>query len=213
MSGKLTIHDIARLAGVSSATVSRVLNHKPDVDPLTRERILHLIEEYGFVPDLFASRLGSRSSSKNPSFFASFPADFLWGAATSAYQIEGAAHEDGRADSIWDTFPGDEGDGAMMRGETAEVAADHYHHMEEDVALMANLNLNAYRFSLSWPRILPQGTGMVNARGLDFYDRLVDALLARGISPVATLYHWDLPLALHERGGWLRRETAEAFAD
>ncbi len=206
MSGKPTIRDIARLAGVSTATVSRVLNNKPDVDPLTRERVLQLIQEQGFVPDLFAAHMGSRPSSRNRPSLASFPADFLWGVATSAYQIEGATHEDGRADSIWDAF-------IDREGETAEVAADHYHRMQEDVDLMAELNLNAYRFSLSWPRILPQGSRTVNSRGLDFYDRLVDALLARGICPVATLYHWDLPLALHERGGWLKRETAEAFAN
>lgn len=211
MSRKPTIRDIARLAGVSSATVSRVLNHKPDVDPLTRERVLQLIEEHSFVPDLLATQLASRPFTRNRPFPASFPAGFLWGATTSAYQIEGATHEDGRADSIWDTFVRREG--ATERGETAEVAADHYHRMQEDVALMAELNLNAYRFSLSWSRILPQGTGTVNARGLDFYDRLVDALLARGICPVATLYHWDLPMTLHEKGGWLARETAHAFAD
>lgn len=142
---------------------------------------------------------------------ASFPPDFLWGAATSAYQIEGAAHEDGRGLSVWDRFvtlPG-----AIYQGQTGEVAADHYHHMEEDVALMAQLNLNAYRFSLAWPRILPQGAGAVNERGLDFYDRLVDTLLAHGIRPLATLYHWDLPLAMQDRGGWLSRDTAYAFAD
>jgi len=211
MPGKPTIRDIAQLAGVSIATVSRVLNRKPDVDPQTRERVIRLVEEHGFVPYLFAAQMGSRPSTKNRPFLASFPADFLWGAATSAYQIEGATHEDGRADSIWDTFSSMPG--ATLRGETAQVAADHYHRMQQDVALMAELNLSAYRFSLSWSRILPQGTGTVNARGLDFYDRLVDALLARGISPVATLYHWDLPLALHEKGGWLTRETAHAFAD
>jgi beta-glucosidase len=140
-----------------------------------------------------------------------FPPDFLWGAATSAYQIEGAAHEDGRAPSVWDRFAAMPG--TTYQGETGEVAADHYHHMEDDVALMARLNLNAYRFSLSWPRILPQGTGVVNERGLDFYDRLVDALLARGIRPLATLYHWDLPVTLEDRGGWLNRDTAYAFAD
>ena len=142
---------------------------------------------------------------------AAFPPDFLWGAATSAYQIEGAVHEDGRAPSMWDRFAAIPG--ATYQGQTGEVAADHYHHMEEDVALMAELNLNAYRFSLSWPRILPQGTGAVNERGLDFYDRLVDALLAKGICPLATLYHWDLPIALQDRGGWLVRDTAYAFAD
>jgi beta-glucosidase len=142
---------------------------------------------------------------------ATFPTDFLWGAATSAYQIEGATHEDGRALSVWDRFAAIPG--TTYQGETGEIAADHYHRMEEDVALMAELNLNAYRFSLSWPRILPQGTGGVNERGLDFYDRLVDALLARGIRPLATLYHWDLPVALQDRGGWLVRDTAYAFAE
>ena len=142
---------------------------------------------------------------------AAFPPDFLWGAATSAYQIEGAVHEDGRAPSVWDRFAAMPG--ATYKGQTGEIAADHYHRMEEDVALLAELNLNAYRFSLSWPRILPQGTGAVNERGLDFYDRLVDALLARGIQPLATLYHWDLPVALQDRGGWLNRETVSAFAD
>jgi beta-glucosidase len=140
-----------------------------------------------------------------------FPPDFLWGAATSAYQIEGAVHEDGRAPSMWDRFAAMPG--ATYQGETGEIAADHYHRMEEDVALLAELNLNAYRFSLSWPRILPQGTGAVNERGLDFYDRLVDTLLARGIRPLATLYHWDLPATLLDRGGWLVRDTAYAFAD
>src|SRR6202162_4414260 len=142
---------------------------------------------------------------------AACPPDFLWGAATSAYQIEGAVHEDGRAPSMWDRFAAIPA--ATYQGETGEIAADHYHRMEEDVALLADLNLNAYRFSLSWPRILPQGTGAVNERGLDFYDRLVDALLARGIQPLATLYHWDLPVTLQDRGGWLVRDTAYAFAD
>jgi len=140
-----------------------------------------------------------------------FPPDFLWGAGTSAYQIEGATHEDGRGLSVWDRFVAIPG--TTYRGETGEIAADHYHRMEEDVAIMAELNLSAYRFSLSWPRIVPQGTGAVNERGLDFYDRLVDALLAHGISPVATLYHWDLPVALQDKGGWLNRDTAYAFAD
>ncbi|HLH61984.1 MAG TPA: GH1 family beta-glucosidase [Ktedonobacteraceae bacterium] len=140
-----------------------------------------------------------------------FPADFLWGAASSAYQVEGATREDGRSMSIWDRFvtiPG-----AIYEGQTGDIAADHYHLMEQDVALMARLGLSAYRFSIAWPRILPDGTGSVNAKGLDFYDRLVDALLARGIQPLATLHHWDLPLALQERGGWLKRDTAYAFAD
>jgi beta-glucosidase len=156
--------------------------------------------------------MSSPAESMQPSELAgAFPPGFLWGAATSAYQIEGAVHEDGRGQSVWDRFvviPG-----ATYQGQTGEIAADHYHRMREDVALMAELNLNAYRFSLSWPRILPQGSGAVNQRGLDFYDRLVDTLLARGIRPLATLYHWDLPVALQDRGGWLARDTAYAFAE
>ena len=217
MSEKLTIRDIARIAGVSPATVSRVLNNNPRVDLEIRERILRLVEELHFVPDLTARQLGSRPSHKrrpspeNQSLRAAFPPDFLWGASTSAYQIEGATSEDGRGPSIWDAFA--RRPGATFQGETGDCAADHYHRVKEDVALMAALNLRAYRFSLSWSRILPQGAGAVNTPGLDFYDRLVDLLLERQIRPVATLYHWDLPLALQERGGWKARETAEAFAD
>lgn len=209
MAEKLTIRDIARLVGVSQATVSRVLNQKPDVDPLTRDRILNIVNTYGFVPNLSATQLAGGRAGKKAQ--PTFPADFLWGAATSAYQIEGATHEDGRGPCIWDAFSAQEG--AIYQGDTARKAADHYHHMLEDVGLMASLKLNAYRFSISWSRILPQGWGQVNWRGLDFYDRLVDELLARQICPVATLYHWDLPLALQQRGGWPQRETALAFAD
>ena len=140
-----------------------------------------------------------------------FPSDFLWGAATSAYQIEGATREDGRGPSIWDVFVAEPGH--IHLNQNGEVAADHYHRSDQDVALMAELGLNAYRFSIAWPRVLPEGTGAVNAAGLDFYDRLVDQLLARGIAPVATLYHWDLPLALYQAGGWRSRDTAAAFAD
>ncbi|GAC1696276.1 MAG: GH1 family beta-glucosidase [Ktedonobacteraceae bacterium] len=142
---------------------------------------------------------------------SAFPATFLWGAATSSYQIEGATHEDGRGQSTWDMFAATPG--KTYHGETGNVAADHYHRMPQDVELMAQLGLAAYRFSLSWPRILPDGTGSINTRGLDFYDRLVDTLLAKGIRPIATLYHWDLPLALYNKGGWLNRETAYAFAE
>ncbi len=211
MSEQLTISDIARLAGVSKATVSRVLNQKPDVDPATRERILRIMEEHGFVPNLSAVQLAGGKIGKPRQAVSIFPASFLWGAATSAYQIEGAAHEDGRGPSIWDAFVNEPD--VVYQGETGAIAADHYHRMPEDVALMARLNLNAYRFSISWPRVLPEGRGAVNARGLDFYDRLVDRLLEDGIAPVATLYHWDLPMALHECGGWLTRETTFAFAE
>src|SRR5215467_1784275 len=140
-----------------------------------------------------------------------FPRDFLWGAATAAYQIEGATREDGRGQSIWDCFSATPG--MTRNGDTGDVAADHYHRMEQDVDLIARLGLNAYRFSIAWPRVLPEGTGTVNVHGLDFYDRLVDRLLDRGITPLATLYHWDLPLALQDRDGWVNRDTALAFAE
>lgn len=140
-----------------------------------------------------------------------FPAHFLWGAATASYQIEGAIHEDGRGSSIWDDFAATPG--KVYQGHTGEVAADHYHRVEEDTDLMAQLGLGAYRFSIAWPRILPDGRGTINQAGLDFYDRLVDALLAKGIVPFATLYHWDLPSQLEREGGWLNRATAYAFAD
>lgn len=141
-----------------------------------------------------------------------FPKDFLWGAATSAYQIEGAAHEDGRGPSIWDEFC--KQPGAIADGTNADVACDHYHRYEEDLDLLAGLGAGAYRFSVSWPRVIPDGTGAINAAGLDFYDRLVDACLARGLEPWLTLYHWDLPQALErDLGGWRNRETANAFAN
>lgn len=141
----------------------------------------------------------------------SFPEGFVWGAATASYQIEGAAREDGRGPSIWDTFS--RTPGKVYAGHTGDVACDHYHRYADDVAIMADLGLAAYRFSVAWPRIQPDGTGPVNVRGLDFYDRLTDELLAKGIDPVVTLYHWDLPQTLEDRGGWAVRETAEAFAE
>ncbi|MFG3705633.1 GH1 family beta-glucosidase [Micromonospora sp. NPDC047670] len=139
-----------------------------------------------------------------------FPENFVWGAATAAYQIEGAATDDGRGPSIWDTFS--RTPGKVHHGHTGDVACDHYHRYADDVALMAELGLKAYRFSVAWPRIQPDGSGPVNPRGLDFYDRLTDALLDRGIDPIVTLYHWDLPQTLQDRGGWTNRETAEHFA-
>jgi beta-glucosidase len=137
--------------------------------------------------------------------------DFVWGVATSAYQVEGAVAEDGRGPSIWDTFcrvPG-----AIDNGDTGDVACDHYHRWPQDVELMRRLGLDVYRFSIAWPRVMPDGAGRVNPAGLDFYDRLVDALLAAGIRPFTTLYHWDLPQALQDRGGWPARDTAFHFAD
>jgi beta-glucosidase len=139
-----------------------------------------------------------------------FPAGFLWGTATASYQIEGAVAEDGRAPSIWDTFS--HGASRVADDDTGDVACDHYHRWREDLDLLAELGAGAYRFSVAWPRIIPDGTGPVNPAGLDFYDRLVDGLLERGIDPVVTLYHWDLPQALEDRGGWADRSTADAFA-
>src|SRR2546427_9273664 len=140
-----------------------------------------------------------------------FPGDFLWGAATSAYQVEGSPLADGAGPSIWHRFS--HTPGRTLRGETGDVACDQYHRFADDVALMRELGLNAYRFSISWSRILPAGKGTVNPRGLDFYDRLIDALLAHGLAPVVTLYHWDLPAALDDLGGWLNRDIAHWFAE
>jgi beta-glucosidase len=140
-----------------------------------------------------------------------FPKGFLWGTATAAYQIEGAVHADGRGPSIWDTFA--HTPGKVHNNDTGDVAADHYHRYKDDVQSMKALGMAAYRFSIAWPRIFPQGTGAPNPKGLDFYDRLLDELLASGIAPFVTLYHWDLPQALQDRGGWESRDTAKAFAD
>jgi len=139
-----------------------------------------------------------------------FPADFLWGAATASYQIEGAVAEDGRLPSIWDTFS--RRPGAVAAGDTGDVACDHYHRVGEDVALMGQLNLGTYRFSTAWPRVRPDGRS-VNQAGVDFYRRLVDTLLEHGIRPWVTLYHWDLPQALEDAGGWTNRDTAYRFVD
>jgi beta-glucosidase len=140
-----------------------------------------------------------------------FPDEFLWGAATSAYQIEGAVDVDGRGRSIWDTFSHTAG--KIDGGGTGDVACDHYRRWREDLDLLASLGLNAYRFSLAWPRLCPDGAGAREPRGFVHYDRLIDGLLARGIEPVVTLYHWDLPQALEDRGGWRSRDTAERFAE
>ncbi|MBD7919584.1 beta-glucosidase [Cellulomonas sp. Sa3CUA2] len=140
-----------------------------------------------------------------------FPADFLWGSATASYQIEGAVDEDGRTPSIWDTFS--HTPGKVLDGDTGDVAVDHYHRVPQDVAIMKDLGLQAYRFSISWSRIVPGGTGEVNQAGLDFYSDLVDRLIAAGIKPVVTLYHWDLPQVLEDQGGWTSRSTAYAFAE
>src|SRR5690606_20292896 len=140
-----------------------------------------------------------------------FPAGFLWGAATSAYQIEGAVGADARGESIWDRFVREPG--RIDNGDTGDVACDHYHRWREDLQLMQRLGLRSYRFSVAWPRVMPTGKEPVNKAGLDFYDRLVDGLLAAGIVPLVTLYHWDLPAALQDRGGWTHRDTAYRFRD
>jgi beta-glucosidase len=141
----------------------------------------------------------------------SFPEGFSWGTATAAYQIEGAARMDGRGLSVWDTFSRVPGN--VQRGDTGDIACDSYHRYREDVALMASLGVNAYRFSISWPRVVPGGRGAVNQKGLDYYRALLDELGEHGIAPAATLYHWDLPQELQDEGGWAVRSTAQRFAD
>ena len=138
-----------------------------------------------------------------------FPEGFRWGTATAAFQIEGAIHEDGRGESIWDRFAATPG--KILTGEIGEPACDSYHRYPEDIALMQQMGLNSYRFSIAWPRIVPDGNGADNPLGLDYYDRVVDALLTAGITPFITLYHWDLPQALQSKGGWANRETIEAY--
>ena len=140
-----------------------------------------------------------------------FPEDFIWGTATSSYQIEGAAYRDGGGHSVWDMLGRQPG--KIANGDSGEIACDHYHHYKDDIDLMAEIGLQAYRFSISWPRVLPDGAGKVNQQGLDFYSHLVDALLEKNITPWITLFHWDFPYALYCRGGWLNRDSADWFAD
>lgn len=140
-----------------------------------------------------------------------FPDGFIWGAATAAYQIEGAVREGGRGASVWDVFA--HTPGKVVNGDTGDIADDHYHRWREDIGLMRDIALKHYRFSLSWPRILPEGTGRIEPRGLDFYDRLIEGLLESGIEPWVTIHHWDLPSALYDKGGWLTRDTCDAFAE
>jgi beta-glucosidase len=140
-----------------------------------------------------------------------FPENFLWGTATAAYQVEGAVTEDGRGPSIWDTFS--HTPGKVRHGDTGDIACDQYHRLEEDLDLMSELGMQAYRFSVAWPRIQPEGRGPTNQKGLDHYKRLIDGLRERSIEPMLTLYHWDLPQALEDRGGWTSRETSERFAE
>jgi beta-glucosidase len=141
----------------------------------------------------------------------SFPKNFVWGTAAASYQIEGGATADGKGPSVWDMLC--RKPGAVYDGHTGDVACDHYHRYAEDVAILKQFGVQAYRLSLSWPRVLPAGSGAPNEKGLDFYDRLIDSLLAAGITPWVTLFHWDFPLALYHRGGWLNRDSADWFAD
>jgi beta-glucosidase len=157
-------------------------------------------------------QVGPGAAGANPEAGPGFPTGFLWGTATASYQVEGAVAEDGRGPSVWDTFSHTAG--KVVNNATGDVADDHYHRYKEDVQLMKALGVKSYRFSIAWPRVFPQGSGKPNPKGLDFYNRLVDELLANGIQPFATLYHWDLPQALQDRGGgWESRDTAKAFGD
>jgi beta-glucosidase len=157
-------------------------------------------------------QVGPGAAGAKPEAGPGFPTGFLWGTATASYQVEGAVAEDGRGPSVWDTFSHTAG--KVVNNATGDVADDHYHRYKEDVQLMKALGVKSYRFSIAWPRVFPQGSGKPNPKGLDFYNRLVDELLANGIQPFATLYHWDLPQALQDRGGgWESRDTAKAFGD
>src|SRR5580698_5590478 len=140
-----------------------------------------------------------------------FPQNFIWGTATAAYQVEGAVHEDGRGPSVWDTFS--HTPGKTFQGQTGDVADDFYHRYSQDIPLMQRLGCKGFRFSIAWPRVFPQGTGTPNPKGLDFYNRMLDTLLAAGVQPYCTLFHWDLPQALEDKGGWQSRDTSEAFAN
>ena len=169
------------------------------------------IDAVAAPPFASAHPTAAQTPATGPGATRTFPPGFLWGTATSSYQIEGAWNEDGKGTSIWDTFA--HTPGRITNGDTGDVANDHYHRYKEDVALMKDIGATAYRFSISWPRIFPSGTGTPNAKGLDFYNRLVNELVAAGIAPFATLYHWDLPQALQDKGGWQSRDTAKAFGD
>src|SRR5215471_6591069 len=154
----------------------------------------------------------SDQASSQQSNTRAFPKGFFWAVATSSYQVEGAWNEDGKGKSIWDTYT--HTPGHIKNNDTGDVANDHYHRYKEDVALMKDIGANAYRFSIAWPRIFPEGAGKPNSKGLDFYSRLVDELKAAGIEAFATLYHWDLPQTLQDNyGGWQSKETAKAFAN
>jgi beta-glucosidase len=184
----------------------------PVLNRFTRRTFARLAGSALLAPTALSTLAPSASAQTAPTAPAarSFPQGFLWGSATASYQVEGAVHEEGRGVSIWDTFS--HTPGKTNNGDTGDVADDHFHRYKEDVQLMKNLGLQTYRFSVAWPRVFPQGTGAPNPKGLDFYNRMLDELLAAGIQPFCTLYHWDLPQALEDKGGWQSRDTSEAFA-
>src|SRR4030088_1471060 len=187
MSGNLTRRDVAKVAGAAALGMTA-------------------------PPSAGLAQTSAESRPKlAPGPAAGFPEGFSWGVATSAFQIEGAVKEDGRGASIWDSYA--HTPGKIRGGDNADVANDHYHRYKDDVRLMRDIGVKNYRFSIAWPRVFPDGTGQPNAKGLDFYRRLVDALLEAGIEPFPTLYHWDLPQALQDKGGWQSRDTAKAFAE
>jgi len=183
---------------------------------VSRRALLRSAAIAAFASPLLEACTRSAEPTSNPTPSAStlglsFPAGFVWGAATSAYQIEGAVAEDGRGPSIWDTFSHERG--SIVDGSNGDVACDHYHRFETDLDIMRDLGIRSYRFSISWPRIMPSGTGSVNVKGVDFYKRLIDGLHSRGIAAVATLFHWDLPQPLQDKGGWENRDCASWFGD
>src|ERR1700722_12946840 len=175
----------------------------------TASRRVFLGASAGSVARAGAARAAGKTAATRAA--APFPKDFAWGVATAAYQVEGAAAEDGKGPSVWDVFCKKKG--AIFDGNTGDVACDHYHHFKEDIALMKSLGVRSYRFSVSWPRVLPNGIGASNPKGLDFYSRLLDELHRNGIEPLCTIFHWDYPQALYQKGGWLNRDSAEWFAE
>src|ERR1700676_52282 len=170
-----------------------------------------LIGGAGLMLNTLARSKAGASAAADEELFSSFGRDFRWGVSTSAYQIEGAVNVDGRGESIWDVFARTKGN--IHSGETAKVPADYYRRYPDDIKSIAGGRFSPYRFSTSWPRIIPAGTGRINPLGLDFYDRVVDECLTRGITPWICLYHWDLPQALQDRGGWINRDIGHWFAD
>jgi beta-glucosidase len=181
---------------------------------LTRRAFARLLGSAALAPTAISTLspyASAQTGTVTPPTAREFPQGFLWGSATASYQVEGAVNEDGRGPSIWDTFS--HMPGKTNNGDTGDIADDHYHRYKEDVQLMKALGLQTYRFSVAWSRVFPQGTGTPNPKGLDFYNRLVDELLAANIQPFCTLFHWDLPQALEDKGGWQSRDTSEAFAN